>query len=86
MAYMYKENRLVLAFTAVSPFAHQHMQIHSCNKEIRYGLSTQDAKNSGSLGFCTFKASRRQPDVAQPQFTTATHFSSCVVRVYSKVA
>ena len=60
MAYMYKENRLVLAFTAVSPFAHQHMQIPSYNKEIRYGLSTQDAKNSGSLGFCTFKASRRQ--------------------------
>ena len=26
-------------------------------------------KSRGPIGFCTFKASRRQPDVAQPQFT-----------------
>ena len=36
----------------------------------------------GPIGFCTFKAFRQQPDVAQPPFTTATYFSSCVVRVY----
>ena len=39
-------------------------------------------KARGSIGFCTFKASRQQPDVVQPQFTTTTYFSSCVVRVY----
>ena len=30
------------------------------------------------IGFCTFKASKRQPDVAQPQLNTATFFRPCV--------
>ena len=38
-----------------------------------------------TVGFCTFKASKRQPDVAQPQLTTTTFFSSCIELAYNHV-
>ena len=43
-------------------------------------------KAQGPIGFCTFKASRWQLDVVQPQFTTTTYLSSCVIRVYLLLA
>ena len=43
-------------------------------------LAPETPKSQGPIGFCTFKASRWQPDVTQPlsQFTTTKFFSTCM--------
>ena len=37
----------------------------------------------GPIDFCTFKASKWELDVAQPQLSTTTFFMPCVKLVYS---